>query len=468
MKLGQHANAGRRLASAPAWTLGSLRDPLMPSYLRTSLIAGLSLMLVLVIAGAPAGAATPRSSLASLVRKTNALPTSIVSKSRRRKLAGLAGQARRVVSKKPCSAVGDLNKYRRLLGAIKVRKGKRFRKANLRLASLGPASLKISQKVIVRKSTKKCGGGVAPSTRGSTKTTVMKSDENGMVVHVDLPHLHLVPETGGGKTWTKLLVPNTDSPGKPGTPGIPEVTKTLGIPDGATLQVSTANTTTYTLGGVDVFPAQPQSVDDTKPPTFLAPPFAQKPFTIDNTAYKTPGLVPAAPADGGILGGARDLLIGNLQIPTAQYNPVTRQLNVITSLNLILNFNGGQHTFNPIIGSQWELGQQQLLLSLLNAPFIRSRFRIDIFPRCGEQMLVITNPTTLSAANTFAAARRAAGIRTAVVQTGTGSGQIGATATAIQSYIRGELTDFLCIHPSYVTIIGDDKLVPTFPGINGI
>src|SRR3954462_7802424 len=264
----------------------------MPSYLRTSLIAGLSLLLVLVIAGAPAGAATPRSSLASLAslaRKTNALPITIVSKSRRRKLAGLAKHARRVVSKKPCSAVGDLNKFRRLLGAIKVRQGKRFRKANLRLASLGPASLKISQKVLVRKSTKKCGGGVAPSTRGSTKTTVMKSDENGMVVHVDLPQLHMAPETGGGKTWTKLLVSNTDSPGKPGTPGIPEVTKVLGVPDGATLQVGANSTKSYTLGGVDVFPAQPQSVDDTEPRNFLAPPCAQKPFTIDNTAYKTPG-----------------------------------------------------------------------------------------------------------------------------------------------------------------------------------
>jgi hypothetical protein len=440
----------------------------MPSYLRTSLIAGLSLMLVLVIAGAPAGAATPRSSLASLARKANALPITIVSKSRRRKLAGLAKHARRVVSKKPCSAVADLNKFRRVLGTIKIKKGKRFRKSNLRLAALGPTSLKISQKVLGRKSTKKCGGGVAPSTRGSTKTTVMKSDENGMVVHVDLPQLHMVPETGGGKTWTKLLLSNTDSPGKPGTPGIPEVTKVLGVPDGATLQVGASGKQGYTLGGVDVFPAQPQSVDDTKPPNFLAPPFAQKPFTIDNTAYKTPGLVPAAPADGGLIGSARDLLIGNLLIPTAQYNPVTKQLNVITSLNLILNFNGGQHTFNPIIGSQWELGQQQLLASLLNATFIRSRFPLQLLPRCGEEMLVITNPTTLSAANTFAAARRAAGIRTTVVQTGAGSGQIGTTATQIQTFIRSELTALGCIHPSYVTIIGDDKLVPTFAGINGI
>ena len=85
-------------------------------------------------------------------------------------------------------------------------------------------------------------------------------------------------------------------------------------------------------------------------------------------------------------------------------------------------------------------------------------------------MLVITNPSTLAAANTLRGARkRAPGIRTSVFQTGAGAGQIGTTAAEIQAFIRARLTQLLCIRPSYVTIMGDDDLVPdVHRGTNGI
>ena len=71
--------------------------------------------------------------------------------------------------------------------------------------------------------------------------------------------------------------------------------------------------------------------------------------------------------------------------------------------------------------------------------------------------------------NIFAAAKRAQGWRTNVFQTGAGAGQIGTTPAQIQTFIRGRLTAPLCIHPSYVTIMGDDDLVPTFTdGPSGI
>ena len=62
---------------------------------------------------------------------------------------------------------------------------------------------------------------------------------------------------------------------------------------------------------------------------------------------------------------------------------------------------------------------------------------------CGEEMLVVTNPTT----------RPAAGMRTTGVEIGASAGLIGTTATAIASY---------------VTSTGGDDPVPIFPGVNGI
>ena len=192
-----------------------------------------SLMVAIAIGPPAQAASSPTSTIKSLVKKTNALPSSIVSKKQKAKLRKSVAHAASVAKKKPCSAVSDLGRYRRILRAIKVKRGKRLAKAAAKLSALGPASVGASQKLLADKRTKRCGGGVAASTLPSTSTEVLKSDENGMSVRVKLPALKLVPETGGGQTWTKLVLPDTQAPNAPGAPGIPVVSSSFGVPDGA-------------------------------------------------------------------------------------------------------------------------------------------------------------------------------------------------------------------------------------------
>ena len=263
-------------------------------------------------------------------------------------------------------------------------------------------------------------------------------------------------------------MPKTDSPGAPGTPGIPVVSSTFGIPEGATVQMKVGKVESYTLGGVEVFPAQPEPVDaDTPAPNFFKAPFAAKPFQVSRAAYARKALTPPAPADTDTLGASRDLAIGALQIPAAQYSARSGSLKVLKTVDVAVTFQGGSHQFSDELRSPWEYPQRRLAASLINRDIVSRGLR-EIYRRCGEEMLVITNPATLAAANAFAIGKRGQGMRTTVVQTGAGTGQIGTTAAEIQTFIRSRLTRFLCIHPSYVTIMGDDDLVPTFPGINGI
>ena len=195
--------------------------------------------------------------------------------------------------------------------------------------------------------------------------------------------------------------------------------------------------------------------------------FASPPFTLDPAAYTRPGKVPAHAADGRILGQSRDITLGNLRVPAAQYDARKKTLKVLNSVDVTITFEGGSHSFSDQLGSPWEQPQRRLADALLNGEIVR-RDPPFVIERCGEEMMVITNPSTVAAANQLAVARRAAGIRTNVFQTGGAPGQIGTTATQIQTFIRGRLTAADCIHPSYVTIMGDDELVPTFPGIGGI
>ena len=407
--------------------------------------------------------------LRALVRQTNALPGTVASTVRRRQLRRAAAHALRVARKQPCVAVRDLVRYRRVLARVKVKRGKRLPRSSHRLAALGPASVRASRLLLADTRTRRCGGGVKPSRRATAKATVLSSDVNGMRLRVELPELRFVPRIGGGRNWTQLVLPNTDAPGAPGTPGIPVVSSVFGVPEGAKVVLRSVKTQSYSLDGVDVFPAQPDPVDADRPrPNFDKPPFAAKPFTIDSSAYRANGPIPAKPAAGGILGTSRDIAIGDLRIPAAQYEPRSRELKVLTSVQLDVRFEGGPHTFSQELASPWEHAQRTFAATLLNREVIRRAIRELPRLRCGEEMLVITNPATRPAADTFATARRAAGIRTTVVETGTGTGQIGTTPAEIQSFIRSRLTQLLCIRPSYVTILGDDDLVPTFPGINGI
>jgi hypothetical protein len=426
-----------------------------------------SVIVSALLGGGQASAATSaKTYLKALVRQTSVLPPGAASKAQQRKLRRSAAHAVKVANKKPCTAVRDLSRFRRVLRGIKVRKGKRYQRARDRLAALGPSSLKASQKLLADRRTRRCGGGVRPSTLSDTRTSVLSSDENGMRVRVKLPVLRFVPETGGGKNWTKLVLPDTDSPGAPGTPGIPTMSTTFGVPDGASVKVKAGNTESYTLDSVDVFPNQPDPVDQNEPkPNFDAGPFKTPPFTLDKQAYADKGLQPAQPADGAILGSARDIVIGNLQVPAVQYDPTTKALKVLKSVDVNVTFEGGAHTFSDQLSSPWEFNQQRLALSLLNANLLRPRL-LEPIRRCGEEMLVITSPATKAAADTFATAKRAQGMRTSVFATGTPV--VGATPASIQAFIRSRLNLFFCIRPSYVTILGDDDLVPTFPGINGI
>ncbi len=406
--------------------------------------------------------------LRTLVAKTDALPANALPKGKRLGLEKTAADARVWAGKRPCKAIRDLAHFRRILLGVKVRRGRKGTKRGVRIATLAPLSLRATSGLLASKRTKACGGGTKPSRRHTTEVKILRSDANGLKLKVQLAQLRFVPKTGGGRTWTQLTLTGTEAPGKPGTPGIPALSNLIGVPDGAKVVAKAANVDSYDLGGVNVYPAQPDPADAiVKAPSFGKPPFVNGSFVVDEKAYRAKGLQPDNPVDGSVLGQARDLTIGDLSLPVAQYNAKKKTLKVLTSLVVNIDFKGGSHAFSSQLSSPWERPQRSFAASMINANAITTTIPEIVRP-CGFEMLVLTNPATRTAADVFANARRAAGFRTVVAETGTGPGQIGTTAAEIQAYVRARLTAASCIHPSYITIMGDDELVPTFPGINGI
>jgi hypothetical protein len=440
---------------------------------RVALAVGATLLLLALGASwSPASAAVKKvpsatTSLKRLVAQTTALPRTSVSAARRARLLRLARHARSIAGRSPCRAVADLGSFRRSLALTTVKrtvKKAARNRAQSTLATLGSTSLTAARALLRSKKTGRCGGGVAPSNLAETKATVLASDANGMKLRVALAQVQLVPETGGGKTFTKLVAPNTDAPGTPGSPAIPASSHIFGVPDGAKVVVKVSNVKSQTFDGVQLYPVQPDPVDaglnNTPVPNIFKPPFVNKSFVDEKRAPKgfTDG------PTGRIVGQARDLTIGSLVVPLAQYDQATDKLKVPTSMDIDVAFEGGGHTFTGATGSPFETQQTRLAKALLNEPAV-SRYKgpaLTIAP-CGEELLVITNASTRASANTFAAAKSAQGWLTNVVETGAGAGQIGTTVAQIQTYIRSRLNSVNnCVRPSYVTIVGDDELVPTY------
>jgi hypothetical protein len=236
------------------------------------LAALIAALLVLAIPAADAAAAkrpTAKSALKTLVRQTGKLPASTAPAVKRRALKRLAVHARRSARRKPCASVHDLNAYRRVLGRIRVKKNKG--RATRRLTALGPASLDASRLLLASKKTTRCGGGSKARPGDNPKVRVIGSDGRRLRVHIQMPELGFGSAQGGGKAWTKLGLAHSDAPGTPGTPGIPVVSDVLAIPDGAKVGVKVNDVNKVAMDGVDVFPAQPDPVDDDTPaPNFLA------------------------------------------------------------------------------------------------------------------------------------------------------------------------------------------------------
>jgi hypothetical protein len=309
-----------------------------------------------------------------------------------------------------------------------------------------------------------CGGTTVPSNGGTEPTVqVTASDATGLTLDVSFPTPTFTPRVGNGVSYLDMGMDGLGSVGDTGKPNVPALTRFFALPQGGGAAVSLLGSSSYVVGGVNLWPEQPEAADPT------AVEFAQPPFTIDLKQYSSAGFFPASPVGTASLGTLRDVALGGVETDGAQYDPAARQLRVYTGLQVRIDFtktNAGDTFFgDPRTTSVWNLAAQRLYASsLLNYDVVATHLGdVSRYIFCGEEYLIVTTHALKPAADTLAAARNADGIRTAVVTLGTGEGDIGTTKEQVQSYIRSQLNSTRClIRPSYVGILGDTAQVPTW------
>lgn len=410
--------------------------------------------------GPPAANAAPKPTkpiTASSEAKALVAGTKALSKKtpKRTQLIVLATRAKRQQASQPCAAIGTLKVYRKTVR--KLPKG-----ARKRALSVDATALSLSQRLLFNSKAKACGGGVKPASVIEATPTLRRNDATGIDATINLPDVSVGSTDRGGKLWTDLDAKNTATPGVPGQPAIPTASFSFAVPEGATIESVATAGDSYTLKDVDLVPIQKEPMDaaDTPRPNLDSGVFKDPPFVQPNASYR--GTFPSKPADALSVGEVRGIKLATLQVPLAQYDGKRKSLKINRTVNLKVDFKGG-NTFGGL-GGPWDRFGQSVAESLLNAAPLKNQWsKLKWWPlNCGEEFTIITNPSMRTSADKLAAARNAGGIKTRVFETGAGAGKAGTTNTQIRDFIRARATHPFCVRPGYVLLLGNDESVPTF------
>jgi hypothetical protein len=440
---------------------------------RRARLVGLAATLVLLVGAGAADAAPKRSpnsaakaAWARLISDTGDLTRSQASRQVRRQLLATARRGQRTWRKNPCGARVILRRFNRQ--ARKVKKGRRLARREVQAGTgrgkLAADAATVEAALLQLPRSRRCGGAKASGV-GEAGATVLESNERTLRLRMQLPPAQFVPHQVGGQDFVEMTMEGMGLGGDNGEPGLPAMTKLFAIPEGADVRIQTSNVKSYKLTGVNLYPTQPQPVDQ-RPPTPKPPidTFLEPPFVINNRDYKSNAAFPPAPSEGGAMGAMRDLAVGGVDAAGGQYRPRSKTLEVFTSMDVTVNFGGdnkGTFGTNDLL-SPWNNAFANDYGALLNLNAVLDRLRPIRPVFCGEELLIITSAELRPAANTLQTQRQAQGYLTSVREVGAGPGQIGTTPAQIQAFIRSRLNSGCLIHPSYVILFGNTANVPTF------
>lgn len=296
---------------------------------------------------------------------------------------------------------------------------------------------------------------------------IARSDNRHFSAQISFGSATFNTAVAGGEVWTEVSLPGIENLlGVPGMPSVPSWQALVAIPHGASARIVTNRATVREDVLVNLFPFQDQAadqdnrrfVDEPLPPreTFMDPPF------VKNAAvYQVPGFLPPNPCAVRIVDSVRDLVVAQVQCNAGQYDPVSDQLMLFSSVEFDISFDGGDGKFSTSqIVSPFEPASSSLVSNVLNSVAVVSHLELidpSLLPCFGEELLVLTHPNFRAAADDLVDWKRTKGISTTVFEVGAGTAR--ATGAQIDAFIEDRYQN-CSVRPSYVLLIGDSEFVP--------
>ncbi len=310
-----------------------------------------------------------------------------------------------------------------------------------------------------------------PGVVAETTVQVIQSDNQGFAANVIFPErTPRAVAAPGGITYTEMLMPGLDvvggNPDLVGQPAVPILNRLLAIPRNGltpTLRLGQISYSRHVTCSWPCFaPAQPSPID--LAPTGEDADFGDPPFVIDRAAYAEDRDFPQKIASVRLLGRLRDVDVVQLSVASGQFNPVQGVFRPFQSVEVWLDFEGGEGTFlNRQALGVFESHFDPIWPLLLNGEAVVDPEYVDpdlpLASCIGYEFLIIVDPAYRAAADALKAWKVSKGIATLVVETGNGPGDAGTTAEEIRAFIQDEYNRCL-VRPSYLLLFGDSQHIP--------
>jgi len=187
---------------------------------------------------------------------------------------------------------------------------------------------------------------VNAKTESQEQSILLDSSSEGVSFTVQVAPQNLTMEmvNVGTTEFVQLSLPSSSMTSQPGAPELPILTETIAVPFGVELeiQVTPGKAHTQIITG-DVVPVPYQRSDWLLPEKDMSPalsPTLIKEIIPDETIYSKNANFPGRLGEISNIGTIRQQRIAGITLYPIQYNPVTRELTIYESLQVVVNFKG--------------------------------------------------------------------------------------------------------------------------------
>jgi hypothetical protein len=281
---------------------------------------------------------------------------------------------------------------------------------------------------------------------GDHGITLRDQSLDGVKINYSLSDVYFPEVDMDGEAYTSVKVPGVFLPNETGAPDLPCHSRFIAIPQGSTASVQIKSMRMETLTNQDVAPAPVIPLDTDNGPLK---------YQKNSEIYSKNAFYPLQPVTLSSPAQLRGLDVVVLSITPFQYNPVTRELQVLRDIEIEIIFTGGNGIFGDerLRSRWWDPIVKDAVLNPDAIPAIDYGKKMGSSKTVGYEYLIIApnDPIFIAWADSIKNFRTLQGIKTGVVTT-TAIG--GNTTSAIESYVNNAYNTW-DIPPVAVLLLGD-------------
>lgn len=282
------------------------------------------------------------------------------------------------------------------------------------------------------------------------KVSVLSNTKTSTIINIDLPGFTITNKRVAGLDYHQIDLLTDSNITEVGAPALPLVSNLIAVPDNAAVSVEILETgaiTTYE--NINMLPARESWFEGDEETT----------YNKNMSRYSASEMYPAQQVTLGKPAIFRDYRIVRIAVSPMQYNPVTKQLSVASSIKVRLNYTNDREAVNPKIKNTKAISptfDKLYKSSILNYDSIVSTKSTE--DEVHDLMLCIVPDALYEDFLPYADWKKRTGIDVHITK----FSDIGATATNPIT-IKNHITDAYNtwdVPPTYVLLVGDDGIVP--------